>query len=224
MQIPSPWFVAMSSSIVEHVVLFKLKNDDDVDSNKINSMVNGINELINIDQVFHLSCGSIHRLNSTSASAAFTHVLHSRYRSKDDLDAYAIHPDHVRVVKESESIREDVLAVDWIAEQVPGILAPPPGSIGKITLVKVKENVTGEAKSEIMEVIKQKFKGVDQMITVGENFSPGRAKGFSIGSISYFRDLGEIEASMKLENEKICDYLDDTIVVEFVVPPKLASV
>ncbi|XP_010479609.1 PREDICTED: stress-response A/B barrel domain-containing protein DABB1 [Camelina sativa] len=214
----------MSSSIVEHVVLFKLKNNDDVDSNKISSMVNGINELINLDQVLHLSCGSIHRLSSTSAaSAAFTHVLHSRYRSKEDLDAYAIHPDHVRVVKESESIREDVLAVDWIADQVPGILAPPPGSIGKITLVKVKENVTEEAKSEIMEVIKEKSKGSDQ-ITVGENFSPGRAKGFSISSISYFMDLGEIEAPVKLENDKIRDYLDDTIVVEFVVPPKLASV
>ncbi|XP_020867312.1 stress-response A/B barrel domain-containing protein DABB1 [Arabidopsis lyrata subsp. lyrata] len=204
------------SSIVEHVVLFKL---NDVDSGKINSMVNGINELVNLNQVLHLSCGSIHRLSSTTASD-FTHVLHSRYKSKEDLNAYAIHPDHVRVVKESESIREDIMAVDWIADQVPGTLAPPPGSIGKITLLKLKENVSDEAKLEIMEVIKEKFQGCDQ-ITVGENFSPGRSKGFSIGSISYFRDFGEIEAvddQMKLQKEKIREYIDDTIVVEFVVP------
>ncbi|CAL9219558.1 unnamed protein product [Arabidopsis halleri] len=203
------------SSIVEHVVLFKL-NDDDVDSNKINSMVNGLNKLVNLNQVLHLSCGSIHRLSSTTASD-FTHVLHSRYRSKEDLNAYAIHPDHVRVVKESESIREDIMAVDWIADQVPETLAPPPGSVGKITLLKLKENVSDEPKLEIMEVIKEKFQG----ITVGENFSPGRAKGFSIGSVSYFRDLGEIEAvdaQMMLHEDKIRDYIDDTIVVEFVVP------
>ncbi|CAL9218511.1 unnamed protein product [Arabidopsis halleri] len=201
------------SSIVEHVVLFKL---NDVDSGKINSMVNGISELVNLNQVLHLSCGSIHRLSSTTASA-FTHVLHSRYRSKEDLNAYAIHPDHVRVVKESESIREDIMAVDWIADQVPETLAPPPGSVGKITLLKLKENVSDEPKLEIMEVIKEKFQG----ITVGENFSPGRPKGFSIGSVSYFRDLGEIEAvddQMKLHEDKIRDYIDDTIVVEFVVP------
>ncbi|XP_023644680.1 stress-response A/B barrel domain-containing protein DABB1 [Capsella rubella] len=214
------------SSIVEHVVLFKLKDGDDVDSNKITSMVNGINELINLDQVLHLACGSIHRLSSTSASAsAFTHVLHSRYRSKEDLDAYAIHPDHVRVVKESESIREDILAVDWIVDQIPGTLAPPPGSIARITLVKVKENVTEETKSEIMEVIKEKSKGVDQ-ITAGENFSPGRAKGFSIGSISYFKDLGEIEAmdaQKMMESDKIRNYIDDTIVVEFVVVKHLRT-
>ncbi|XP_019091308.1 PREDICTED: stress-response A/B barrel domain-containing protein DABB1-like [Camelina sativa] len=201
----------MSSSIVEHVVLFKLKNNDDVDSNKISSMVNGINELINLDQVLHLSCGSIHRLSSTTAaSAAFTHVLHSRYRSKEDLDAYAIHPDHVRVVKESESIREDVLAVDWIAEKVPGILAPPPGSIGKITVVKVKETVTEEVKSEIMEVIKEKSKGVDQMIFVLEKTS------LRVELKDRFRKLLSVSQSDRFR--KLLS------VFEFVVPPKLASV
>ncbi|KAL1220888.1 Stress-response A/B barrel domain-containing protein DABB1 [Cardamine amara subsp. amara] len=210
------------NQIVEHVVLFKL-NDDGANSGKINSMINGINELVTLDQVLHLFSGPIHRLRPTSTTvSAFTHVLHSRYRSKEDLNAYAVNPDHVRIVKEAESIREDVMAVDWIPDQVPGTLAPPPGSIAKIILLKLKENIAVEAKakSEIMEVIKEKFPGIDQ-ISVGENFSPARAKGFSIGSISYFRDLGEmeaVEARKKLQNEKIRDYVDATIDVEFVVP------
>lgn len=206
------------NQIVEHVVLFKL-NDDGDNSGKIDSMINGLNELVTLDQVLHLSAGPIHRLRSTSV---FTHVLHSRYRSKEDLNAYAVNPDHVYIVKEAELIREDVMAVDWIPDQVPGTLAPPPGSIAKITLLKVKENIAEEAKTEIMEVISEKFRGIDQ-ITVGENFSPARAKGFSIGSIVYVKGLGEMEAvdaQMKLQNEKIRDYVDATIDVEFVVPSK----
>lgn len=120
-------------------------------------------------------------------------------------------------------ICDDIMAVDWIADRIPGTVAPLPGSVAKLTLLKLKEDVADEAKSEITGVIKglsEKFPGIDQ-ITVGENFSPGRSKDFSIGSISYFRDLGEIEAvddQMKLQNDKIRDYVDDTIVVEFNVP------
>lgn len=206
----------MSSSsqnqIIEHVVLFKVK--DDADSGKIDAMVKDLKGLATLTEVIYLSAGPIHRLRSKSA---FTHVLHSRYRSKEDLSAYVAHPAHVRVVDEFLPIWEDILAVDYIADQVPNTLAPPPGSVAKITLLKVKENVDDEAKTKIMEVIKEKFPGTDQ-ITVGENFTPVRANGFSIGSVAYFKNIGEMEAHKKLDKDKIGDYLDDTIVVELVVP------
>ncbi|KAF8090789.1 hypothetical protein N665_0467s0018 [Sinapis alba] len=194
------------SQIIEHIVVFKVK--DDVDSLKIDAMLNGLNNLATIDQVLYISAAPIHRLRSSSA---FTHVLHSRYRSKEDLSAYVAHPDHLRVVEETMPIWEDIMSVDWIADQVPGILKPPAGSVAKITLVKVKENVTEKAKEEIMEVVKEMCQG-----TVGENFSPARAKGFSIASVVYFKDIGEVEAH---EEEKVGGYVEDTIVVEFVVPP-----
>uniref|UniRef100_A0A1J3DFT4 Stress-response A/B barrel domain-containing protein n=1 Tax=Noccaea caerulescens TaxID=107243 RepID=A0A1J3DFT4_NOCCA len=221
--------VAMSSSapqnqIIEHIVLFKVK--DEIDSSKISSMMNGLNGLASLNQVIHISAAPLHRVRSSAT--AFTHILHSRYGSKEDLNTYAAHPDHVRVVKESVlPICEDVMAVDWIADRVPGTLAPPPGSVAKVTFLKLKENLPDEAKSEVMDVIKglnEKFPEIGQ-ITVGENFSPARAKGFSIASIAYFKDLAELEAvdaQTELVNshkEKVREHLDSTIVVEFVVPP-----
>ncbi|XP_009107204.1 stress-response A/B barrel domain-containing protein UP3 [Brassica rapa] len=198
------------SQIIEHIVLFKVK--DDADSDKIDAMVNGLNSLATIDQVLYLSAAPIHRLSSTSA---FTHVLHSRYRSKEDLSAYVAHPDHLRVVEATMPIWEDIMSVDWIADQVPRVLKPPGGSVTKVTLLKVKENVTDETKKEIMKVVKEE----SREISVGENFSPARAKGFSIGSVAYFKDLGEVEAHEELVKEKVGGYVEDTIVVEFLVPP-----
>ncbi|KAF8117649.1 hypothetical protein N665_0008s0007 [Sinapis alba] len=227
--------VAMSSSsstpppqIIEHIVLFKVK--DETDSSMITSMMNGLNGLVSLSQVIHISAAPLHRVRSSAS--AFTHVLHSRYGSKEDLNAYAAHPDHVRVVKECVlPICEDVMAVDWIADRVPGTLAPPPGTAAKLTFLKLKENLADEAKLEIVGVIKglsEKLPGIGQ-ITVGENFSPARAKGFSIASIAFFKDLGELEAVdgqrelVNVEKEKVREYVDSTIVVEFVVPSGLVS-
>ncbi|CAD5320064.1 unnamed protein product [Arabidopsis thaliana] len=215
------------SQIIEHIVLFKTK--DDADSTKITSMINNLNALAYLDQVLHISTSPLHRISSATA---FTHVLHSRYESKEDLASYAAHPDHVRVVKESVlPICDDIMAVDWIADRIPGTVAPLPGSVAKLTLLKLKEDVADEAKSEITGVIKglsEKFPGIDQ-ITVGENFSPARAKGFSIASIAYFKDLSEMEAVdaqkelVNSQKDKVRDYVDSTIVVEFVVPSSSQS-
>ncbi|CAN8258343.1 unnamed protein product [Cochlearia groenlandica] len=222
---------AMSSSssppqaqIIEHIVLFKVK--DETDPVKIRSMINGLNGLVTLPEVLHISAAPLHRVRSSPVSA-FTHVLHSRYGSKQDLATYAAHQDHVRVVKESVlPICDDVMAVDWIADKVPGTLSPPPGSVAKVTFIKPKENLGNEDRSEILEVIKgleERFSGIGQ-ITVGENFSPARAKGFSIASIAYFKDLDEMEGvdakteMVNSEKDKVRDYIDSTIVVEFVVP------
>lgn len=124
------------------------------------------------------------------------------------------------------------MAVDWVADRVPGTLAPPPGSAAKLTFLKLKEDLAeGGVKSEIVGVIKglrEKLPGIGE-ITVGENFSPARAKGFSIASIAFFEGLGELEAVdgetevVSGEKEKVREYVESTIVVEFVVPSGLVS-
>ncbi|VVA93803.1 unnamed protein product [Arabis nemorensis] len=77
----------MSSSsppnqIIEHIVLFKVKDDND--SNKITSMINNLNALVSLNQILHISAAPLHRVRSTSA---FTHDLHSRYGSKEDMNS-----------------------------------------------------------------------------------------------------------------------------------------
>uniref|UniRef100_M4ENS4 Stress-response A/B barrel domain-containing protein n=1 Tax=Brassica campestris TaxID=3711 RepID=M4ENS4_BRACM len=144
---------------------------------------------------------------------------HTSFIAEEDLNAYVAHPVHLRAVEEWMPIWEDVMAFDYIADIVPGSLTPPPGSVGKITLLKVKENLSDEAKMEIMDVVKEKSAGADQItVGLGETFSPVNAKGFSIASVAYLKVLGETETLQDLVKEKVGDYVDGTIVVEFVVP------
>ncbi|CAN8321382.1 unnamed protein product [Cochlearia groenlandica] len=208
-----------NQTIIDHIVLFKVK--DETTPTKVKSMVNDLNSLATINQVLHLTAAPIHRFTTSSSSSAltFTHVLHSRYRSKQDLISYATHPNHLRVVGETMPIWEDIMAVDWIGNSTQPLI----GSVGRITLFKVKENVDDVAKTEITKVIKEGSCFGSVIISVGENFSTSRSKGFSIGSVSYFKDLDEIEELVKVEEEEkvFGDCVDETIVVEFLVPSSL---
>ncbi|GKV24767.1 hypothetical protein SLEP1_g34336 [Rubroshorea leprosula] len=212
----------ITMSIIEHVVLFKVK--EDTEPSKVNAMLNGLNALVSLDQVLHLTAGPILRVRSSLSN--FTHVLHSRYKSKEDLGAYGSHPDHQRVVKENVlPICEDVMAVDWVADHDPNPLVPPPGSAVKVSFLKLKENVADEAKGEVLGVIKGIKEGVSgiQQITCGENFSE-RAKGFSIASIAVFPGVPDMEAAesneefVSIQKEKVREYLDGVIVVDYVIP------
>ncbi|KAG5403268.1 hypothetical protein IGI04_009387 [Brassica rapa subsp. trilocularis] len=90
---------------------------------------------------------------------------YSRYRSKDDLSAYFARPNHIRVVEETMQIWEDIMAVE-----------------------------TGSPIKRLWKWFKKKYLApVIDEIRVGENFSPVRAKGFSIASVAYFKDLGNVE-------------------------------
>lgn len=208
---------------VEHFVLFKVKPD--TDPSKVNAMVNNLHGLISLDTVLHLAVGPVVR--NRSSALTFTHMLHSRYASKPDLEAYAKHPEHVGVVTENvRPICEDIMAVDWVSSEVrePKI---PPGSAYRVTLLKLKEECGEKEKEEILGVIggiKEKFPVIDQL-SYGENFSPARAKGYSIGSLAVFKGLNELEAldleteKSKEEKEKVKDKLDEVVVLDFVIPP-----
>ncbi|XP_009596806.1 stress-response A/B barrel domain-containing protein UP3-like [Nicotiana tomentosiformis] len=213
-----------AEQIVEHVVLFKAKPD--VDPSKLSAMANNLNSLTSLSQVVHLSAGPLVRDRSSSFS--FTHILHSRYKSKSDLADYSAHPDHVSVVKEYVlPVVDDIMAVDWIPTDFSGPIEVAPGSALRVTFLKLKENLGESEKSQVLSAIggiKEKFPGIEQL-TVGENFSPGRAKGFSIASIAVFKGVNELEAleaQTELANEqkeKVRDFLDGVVVVDYAVPP-----
>ncbi|KAK9274869.1 hypothetical protein L1049_022123 [Liquidambar formosana] len=222
---PSKFSTKMSSSqTIEHIVLFHVK--DDTDPSKVTAMVNGLSGLSSLDQVLHLTAGPI--LRNRSSSFNFTHMLHSRYKSKEDLSNYSTNPKHMSVVKECVlPICDDIMAVDWVAVDLDGPVSPNPGSAMRLTFLKVKEGLGETEKSEILGVIggiRACFGSIDQ-ISFGENFSPARAKGFSIASVAVFPGLNELDAvdsnkeMVALQKDKVREYLDSVIVLDYVIPP-----
>ncbi|XP_057969705.1 stress-response A/B barrel domain-containing protein UP3-like [Malania oleifera] len=216
--------MSSSNQTVEHIVLFKVK--DGTDPSKVASMIGGLNGLISLDRVLHLTAGPIHR--NRSSPFAFTHALHSRYRTKEDLSAYSAHPNHLGVVKESVlPICDDIMAVDWIADDLDGPVVPAAGSAMRVTFLKLKEGLGDAEKGEVFGAIrgvKDSLESINQL-SLGENFSPERAKGYSIASVAIFPGLGELdglnseEEMVKLQKEKVRDFLESVIVFDYVIPP-----
>ncbi|XP_072980489.1 stress-response A/B barrel domain-containing protein UP3-like [Typha angustifolia] len=214
--------MAAGISTVEHVVLFKVR--DSTDPSKIDAMISHLRSLVSLPGVAHLSAGPV--LRNRSAAATFTHLLHSRYASKSELAAYGSDPTHLAVVKDLVlPICDDILAFDWVAA---GIAPAPltPGSAARLTLAKP----TAESSSaEVLEVVasaKDKVAGPVE-VSLGENFSPARAKGYEIGMLAVFPGVGELDGMDKGEvdavKEKVQPLLESVIVVDFVVPPPPSS-
>ena len=214
------------SSTVEHVVLFNVKPT--ADSSQLSTMVNGLNSLNTLPMVLHLSSGKL--LKNRSSSHTFTHVLHSRYRSKEDLANYSAHPDHLSVVRSSVlPICDDLMAIDWVAENIDPVVVKP-GSAMRLQFVKLKDGVGESEKRVVFEVInglKEKVSEIKQFSS-GENFSPARAKGFEICSIGIFdgvKELDGLEGNLKIgeEKDKVREFIDSLVVVDYVVPPSQSA-
>ncbi|KAL7598364.1 hypothetical protein Lser_V15G25507 [Lactuca serriola] len=218
----TPIKMSAQHQIVEHVVLFKVKPD--VDSSKVAAMLSGLNGLTSLDLTVHLSAGQL--LRSRSSSLTFTHMLHSRYRSKEDLREYAAHPEHVRVVTENiKPIIDDIMAVDWISNDAS--VSPKPGSAMRVSFLKLKENLGENEKARVLEVIggiKDQFQSIEQL-SLGENFSHDRAKGYTIASIAVLPGAADLEALdsnaelVKSQKEKVRDSIESVLVVDYVIPP-----
>lgn len=180
-----PRYLNMSDKqFIEHVVLFKVKQD--VDSNKVNAMVNALNSLTSLNLTFHLTEGPLLKSTSSSSSLTFTHMLHSHYRTFEDLQTYAVHPEHVRVVNANKPVMDDIMAVDWISNGLSGFIDA--GKVMRVSFVKLKDE---NEKSRVLDVIRGTVN--DELISVGENFLLDRAKGYSIASVAVFSGVEELE-------------------------------
>ncbi|XP_014500402.1 stress-response A/B barrel domain-containing protein UP3 [Vigna radiata var. radiata] len=212
--------IRMSSgqSVVEHIVLVKVKGG--TEPSKVSAMVNAMNSLASIDGVLNLTAGPLLRNGPTTA---FTHMLHSRYHSKDHLQAYNVHPTHIAAVTGFIfPVCEDIMVVDWVGAKT--ILNPSATGSGlRVRFLKLKggggdDHDEIKVKDEVLSVVGGMKEGVGEL-SYGENFSPERAKGFSIASLSIFPGRKELE-SVNLEEglEKVVEHVEDTIVVDYVVP------
>ncbi|KAK4432830.1 Stress-response A/B barrel domain-containing protein UP3 [Sesamum alatum] len=146
--------------------------------------------------------------------------------NQNRLTAYAENPIHLSVISNYiKPIIEDIMAVDWVAEEFSGPADVPPGSALRLTILKLKEGAGESGKSEVLRVvsgIRENFPWIGQL-TAGENFSPGRAKGFSIGSIAVFKgmkELEELDSESELayeQNDKFGEFVDGVLVLDYAV-------
>ncbi|GKE48029.1 stress-response A/B barrel domain-containing protein UP3-like protein [Tanacetum coccineum] len=208
--------------IIEHVVLYKVKPD--ADSSKVAAMVNGLNSLTSLNLTLHVSAGKLLR----SRSSSFTHMLHTRYRSMDDLSKYRLHPEHLRLRMETvKPIVDDVMAVDWISTCGNGSVSPKPGSAMRVALLKLKDSLNENERGEVLELvggIRDQFEMIQQYSS-GENFSHDRAKGYTIASIAVLPGLDDLEAMDSLIDHvykpKVKDLIETELVVHYVCPPSM---
>ncbi|XP_023772204.1 stress-response A/B barrel domain-containing protein UP3 [Lactuca sativa] len=194
-----------------------------ISSSAVTPMVSGLNGLASLNLTIHLSFRQL--LHSRSLWLTFTHMLHSRYRAKEDLRECAVHPEHVRVVNENKLIIDDVMAVDWMSNGAS--VSPKPGSAMKVTFLKLKGNLVENEKARVLEVIgriKDQFQAIEQL-SLGENFSHEWAKGFTIASIVVLPGQADLEAldsnleGVNSQEEKAGDSIESVVVVDYLIPP-----
>jgi hypothetical protein len=94
--------------MIEHIVLFKLKPDAPADAGE--RMLERLRGLGSSPRIVELTCG----VNFSARSQGFTHGLLVRFRTRADLEAYAVDPEHQKVIAEAiRPVVESVLALDY---------------------------------------------------------------------------------------------------------------
>jgi hypothetical protein len=189
--------------VVEHVVLLKVK--EGVPEAQTEAMVSALRGLQALPSVIHITAGK----NSLSTGAdggqeTFSHALHSRYYSKEDLDSYANDPLHLDVIKQHIApIVEDRIAVDWETELEEPDLVASSASIGAVRIVAMRPNSDPSASHlvDAFSTFEERFASIKQ-VSFGTNFSP-RSKGYEFGYVALLPSLRELSELTKNE-----DYAD----------------
>jgi len=94
--------------MIVHIVMFKFK-DENKDENLL--VVKGkLEELVSkIPTLNSMEVG----INFAQEDRAFDISLYSTFSTKDDLRAYAIHPEHLKVVELIKSVAKESKVVDY---------------------------------------------------------------------------------------------------------------
>lgn len=215
---------------IEHFVLIKVRPEA-ATSGAAAAMVSSLQALSSlVPGLSYIHAGPVLRLRSPAAEALGpTHLLHSRYATKPDLAAYAVHPAHVAAVQAHVAPNAlDATAVDWVnAADLPSPVAP--GAAVRLTLAKVKEGVeVAQLVQKVAAATKAAGEGKGSRVSFGENFSPARAKGYQFGMVAVFdsvEELDALEGDGKVEEAKAAlrPLLDEVVVLDFVVDAPAAA-
>ena len=95
--------------MIVHVVIFKF-NKQDIEANilKVTQELNNLLEKIDVLKSMEVG------VNFTDSDRAFDLSLYSTFETKEDLQAYAIHPEHLKVVELIKSVTSESKVVDYI--------------------------------------------------------------------------------------------------------------
>lgn len=95
--------------MIVHIVMFKFKDENK--SSNIEEVLKRLNALTQlIPTLKSMEVG----VNFTFSDRAFDLSLYSTFETKDDLDAYAVHPEHLKVVELIKSVTVESKVVDYI--------------------------------------------------------------------------------------------------------------
>ncbi len=97
--------------MINHVVLFKLKDYPEVEKQQIIDEMKSLLEGLNgkIEELKYLEVGVNYELNSKS----YDLVLISHFTTIEDLDKYRVHPEHKKVLARFSELRLERAVVDY---------------------------------------------------------------------------------------------------------------
>ena len=95
--------------MIVHIVIFKFKEENKIFN--IELVVKKLNGLLEkIDGLKSMEVG----VDFNQSERAFDLSLYSTFESKEDLKAYAVHPEHLKVVELIKSVTSESKVVDYV--------------------------------------------------------------------------------------------------------------
>lgn len=97
--------------MINHVVLFKLKDYPEAEKVQVIAELKGMLEGLKekIEEVKYIEVGTNYEIKAKS----FDIVLISHFENVDDLNKYRVHPDHLKVVERIKETTTERAAVDY---------------------------------------------------------------------------------------------------------------
>jgi len=97
--------------MIVHIVMFKFKNEN-IEKN-LKEVTNKLNDLVGlIPELNSLEVG----IDFSRSDRAFDLSLYSTFDTKKALKAYAVHPEHLKVVEFIKSVTIESKVVDYVKE------------------------------------------------------------------------------------------------------------
>ena len=95
--------------MIVHIVMFKFKEENkDSNLSEVTKKLNALVELV--PTLNSMEVG----IDFNKSQRAFDLSLYSTFNSKEDLEAYAMHPEHLKVVELIKSVTIESKVVDYI--------------------------------------------------------------------------------------------------------------